>query len=409
MLQLVAALHLIEPLLLLQPLAVFALQGLAQPLLQSAAASLEAARQQHRPVMGRQGAVDHQGGGGGCRLGIPAAVNAGAAAAEAELFIAEGRQPGLPALPELLPGGLVQRVHRCGQQRLGGMAFLPRQLQRQGRADALIGAGQGAAQRKRQQAELAAPVGEGFVAGGWAACQRRRWAVAIAGADRPQPRLLIAHLAGGRHYTAVCIEQEQIAAAPHQLHHQAALNRLTGALGELQLHHPLPARLLQPHQGQAAEAVLQLLGQGAALTTAGGWLDRQQPRRLSQPAQLEPGATLQAAESQLQGVGIGLACLLEAAGQQLRPQLPEHRLQAGEVHRLEGQRSHGGGIGCGGAPTLQGRARSRDGSGGLLRRQAVPDHRSEWCRQGHPRGGPAAAASADLALDLGHHPRSPQR
>ena len=197
---------------------------------------------------------------------------------------------------------------------------------------------------------------EGFIAAGRLARQGWRWAVGIAGGDGPQPGLLLPHLTGRRHDASILIQQEEIAAAAHQFHHQGAADGLARPWGELQLHHPLPARLLQCHQGQPPQAVLQLLGQGAAVATAGRWRDGEQPGGFGLPAEFQPCAPLQAAKAELQGVGIGLLGFLEAAGHQLRRQFRQHRPQGGEIHGLEGQGGHGGdGMGSRGAPTLQAR------------------------------------------------------
>jgi hypothetical protein len=94
--------------------------------------------------------------------------------------------------------------------------------------------------------------------------------VGIAAADRPETGLLLAHLAGGAGDPALAIEHKQVAVASHQLQHQAPADRIAGPRRELQLHHPLHGLLTQPHQGQAGEAMLHLLGQGAAIAPAGG-------------------------------------------------------------------------------------------------------------------------------------------
>ena len=104
---------------------------------------------------------------------------------------------------------------------------------------------------------------------------RRRRQVGVAAADRPQAGLLLAHLAAGPGDPPLAIEHKQVAVAAHQLQHQAPADRVPGPGRELQLHHPLHALLMQPHQGQAREAVLHLLGQGAAIASSGGRGDRQ--------------------------------------------------------------------------------------------------------------------------------------
>ena len=104
--------------------------------------------------------------------------------------------------------------------------------------------------------------------------------------------------------------------AAHQLHHQPAQHGLTGTPGEAELHHPLPALLLDFDEGQTPEAVLELLGQGAAIPLAGWRRDRVQPRRFRLPAELEPVDAAEAAQADLQGLGAGLLGLLEATWQQ---------------------------------------------------------------------------------------------
>ena len=179
------------------------------------------------------------------------------------------------------------------------------------------------------------PAGKALLAAGGLAAQGWGRAVGIAGADRPEPRLLLAHLAGRGHHPALLIQQKQIAVAAHQLQHQPALDCLAGAGGEAELHHPFPASLLQRHQCQTAQAVLQLLRQGAAFSLAGWRLDGMQPRCFRLPAEFQPEPLLQGAKAQLQGVGISLLRLFKAARQQQRLEFRYHRPQAGEVHGLE--------------------------------------------------------------------------
>jgi hypothetical protein len=75
--------------------------------------------------------------------------------------------------------------------------------------------------------------------------------------------------------------------------------------------------LLQVHQSKTTQAVLQLLGQGAAFSSAGWGWDCKQPRGFGLPAQLQPVAPLQAAETQLQALAVALLGLLKTARHQL--------------------------------------------------------------------------------------------
>ena len=112
------------------------------------------------------------------------------------------------------------------------------------------------------------------MAGGLAG-HRGRWAIGVAGADRASPRLIGAHLATQGDHPPLLVQQKQIAVAAHQFQHQAALEGLARPGGEAQLHHPVPAPLLQAHQGQTAQSVLELLRQGAALPLARRGRDQQ--------------------------------------------------------------------------------------------------------------------------------------
>jgi guanylate kinase len=140
--------------------------------------------------------------------------------------------------------------------------------------------------------------------------------------------------------------------AAHQLHHQALLQRFPRPPGEAEAHHPLPARLLEAGEGQAAQAVLELLGQGAALPLAGGRCNGVHPSRLGLPAELEPLDAVQMAQAQLQAVAAALLRLLETAGQQQAAPLAHRSPQAGEVHRLQPRHCQRR-VRQGGAPTLQ--------------------------------------------------------
>ena len=131
------------------------------------------------------------------------------------------------------------------------------------------------------------------------------------------------------------IQQQQIAVPPHQFHHQGALDGLAGAPGKPQFHHPLPAGLGDGAQGQAPQAVLQLLGQGAAIPKAGWGGHAVNPGCLGLPTQLQPMDPLQAAQPDLDAVGSGLLGLLKAAGQEMATPFTEYSLEAGHIHWLQ--------------------------------------------------------------------------
>ena len=217
------------------------------------------------------------------------------------------------------------------------------QLQGQGWADALVALQQRLAERQGQELQAAAPVRRRFARVGRIGLQGRWWAVGVATGNRPQPGFVRLPLPAQGHHTPLALQQKEVAVAAHQLYHQRAADRFTGTGGKAQLHHPLPAVLIDRHQRQAAQPVLQLLGQGAALTAPGGRVDRQQAWRIRPPAQLQPVATIEGAKAELEAVGAGLLGLLEAARQQLRPQLGEHRPQGGDVHGLERPGGQGSG------------------------------------------------------------------
>ena len=343
------ALHLVEPLLLLPALGLLLGQGLLEAQAQAQGALLQAAAVQLPAVVGLQEPIDLQGlrcqalaglGLAGLEVGrqrlnprrllllrfcsrirplLPAAVGRGLAGAEGKRLARQHRQPALPAAMQLLPLGFAQLVHGTGQQVRSLRGLVAGQLQGQGRADALIGLAQGPAQGHRHQAQPPPPVGIGLGGPGRLALGRRRRQIGIAATDRPQPRLLLTHLAGGAGDPPLAIEHKQVAVAAHQLQHQAAANRVPGPRRELQLHHPLHPLLLQSHQGQARETVLHLLGQGAAIAAAGGRGDREEPGGFGLPAQFQPVAADEAAETQLQGLAIALLGLLKPARQQQGP------------------------------------------------------------------------------------------
>ena len=270
----------------------------------------------------------------------PAAVIAATPFAVLEPLLLNRQQPASPVAVQGLPVGGLEIRHGPLQQRQPVLDFNPiDQLPGQARADALVGVLQGPLQRQGYQAEAAAPVVEGFLASGRLAGQWWRGAVGVAGADRPQPRLLWPHLSPGRHHPSPFIEQEEVAAAAHQFQHQPALIGLPRPPGEAQLHHPLPALLFDRHQRQTPQAVLQLLGQGAALPLPGRSTDAVESGCLRLPPQLDPPTPLQAPQGQLQGVGIALLGLLKAARQQAAPQFGEQGPQGGCIDRLD--RRHG--------------------------------------------------------------------
>ena len=134
---------------------------------------------------------------------------------------------------------------------------------------------------------------------------------------------------------ALLIQQQQVAVPSHQLQHEHPLDRFPRALGKPEFHHPFKTTLVELHQSQLAEAVLQLLGEGAAAAAARGRVDLHQPRCFCLPAQFQPHHPLEAAASQLNRCRVRLLGLLEAAGHQLWAQIPEHRAKRGEIHWLQ--------------------------------------------------------------------------
>ena len=250
---------------------------------------------------------------------LPAAIGRGLAGTERKRLARQHRQPALPAAMQLLPLGFAQLVDGTGQQVRRERGLVAGQLQGQGRADALVGLAQGPPQGHRHQAQPPPPIGVGLAGPGRLPPGRRRRQVGVAAADRPQAGLLLAHLAAGPGDPPLAIEHKQVAVAAHQLQHQAPADRVPGPGRELQLHHPFHALLMQPHQGQPREAVLHLLGQGAAIASSGGRGDRQQAGCFGLPAEFEPVAADEAAETELQGLAIALLGLLKPARQQQRP------------------------------------------------------------------------------------------
>ena len=142
---------------------------------------------------------------------------------------------------------------------------------------------------------------------------------------------------GGGDHPEIAIQQKEIAVTTHQFEHQTPFGRVPGAAGEDQFDAALPALVLDGNQRQALEAMLQLPRQGAAIALARRCPDRQQPRRLRQPAGLQPLHPIKVAQGQLQGVGVTLLGFLEAAGQKHLAQLGQDRPQGGGIHRLQAQ------------------------------------------------------------------------
>ena len=286
--------------------------------------------------IGGQAPVDPQGL---LRAGFAPAAVALRLDLPAELLPCHGGEPLAPELPKLLPLGWAEPAH------LELPPARRQQLTQQGRAHSLVGVPQGLLQRQGHQAQPSLPALEALLEPRWLAGQGRRGLVGIARADWPQARLLWFHLAGQSHHLALAIQQQQVAVAPHQFHHQPAQHGLARAPGEAKLHHPLPALLENFHQGQPPQPMLQLLGQGAAIALAGRRRDRVQTGRFRLPAELEPVGPAEAAQAELQGVGAGLLGLLEAAGQQQGPPFSQQRPQGRHVHCLQARGGHGQGRG----------------------------------------------------------------
>ena len=122
---------------------------------------------------------------------------------------------------------------------------------------------------------------------------------------------MLTHLTPGTDHLLAFIEQKQIAVAPHQLQDQLPLFWGIGPWGKTQVHHPLPGQLFKPDQGQAFEAVLELLGQGAALAQPRRWFDGMKPRAIGLPVEGEPQALLQGAKGQLHAAAFSLLGFLK--------------------------------------------------------------------------------------------------
>jgi hypothetical protein len=137
------------------------------------------------------------------------------------------------------------------------------------------------------------------------------------------------------------MEQEEVAVAPHQLQNQLAFDRFPGAGREIQGDHPFPALLAHGHKGQAAEAMLNLPGQGAPFPLPRRRWDRQESGGFCHPAQLKPLEPTKVAKGQLQGVTITLLGFFKAAGHQNIAELPHQGAEGGGIDGLEAWRGSG--------------------------------------------------------------------
>ena len=176
---------------------------------------------------------------------------------QGELLTLELVQPERPAFKQVAPVACIQAVHR-------GVQVLAGELQSKGWADPLIGLLQGLAQRDRNEREPLLPA---FKALRWIRSQplqHRGWAVGITGRERAHAGLMVPDLSPKGNDPALLIQQQQVAVPSHQLQHEHPLDRFPRALGKPEFHHPFKTALVELHQSQLAEAVLQLLGEGAA-------------------------------------------------------------------------------------------------------------------------------------------------
>ena len=143
---------------------------------------------------------------------------------------------------------------------------------------------------------------------------------------------------------AMFVQEEHVAVTPHELQDQYALDRFARSLCQMKLHHPFESDLVQLHQSELPEAVLQLLGQGAAAAAARRSLDLHKAGSIGLPAEFKPDHPFQAAEAQLDRARVRLLGFLEPAWHDPLTQVPEHRSKGGEVHLLEadwdGHREH---------------------------------------------------------------------
>ena len=146
---------------------------------------------------------------------------------------------------------------------------------------------------------------------------------------------MISDLSAKGNNAAMFVQEEHVAVTPHELQDQYALDRFARALCQMKLHHPFESDLVQLHQSELPEAVLQLLGQGAAAAAAGRSLDFHKAGGIGLPAEFKPDHPLEAAEAQLDRPRVRLLGFLETAWHDPLTQVPEHRSKGGEVHLLE--------------------------------------------------------------------------
>ena len=201
------------------------------------------------------------------------------------------------------------------------------------------------------------------------------WRIPITGADRPNPGLVIADLAPQSNHASLLIKQQQIAVTTHQLQHDHSRDGITWTRRQLELDHAFIALLHQPDKGHLAQAVLNLLRQGASCSLARWRRDLNHAGCFRLPAEFQPNHSLKTAKSQLKRRAVGLLGFLEAAGQQLWPQISQHRPQGGEIHWLQ--------LWLGAHPRLKRTDYSAGPCNGIDGRGAGPahrDHRSQWCR-----------------------------
>lgn len=108
---------------------------------------------------------------------------------------------------------------------------------------------------------------------------------------------MVADLPAQSNHPLLFVQQEQIAVAAHEFEHQGSLHGFSRSAGKAKLHHPFESSLIQFNKGQLAEAVLQLLGEGASAPHARWGLDLNQPRGFCLPAQFNPHHSAQAAKA----------------------------------------------------------------------------------------------------------------
>ena len=146
---------------------------------------------------------------------------------------------------------------------------------------------------------------------------------------------MLTNLSSQSNDAALLIEEQQVAVPSHQLKHEDSVNRFTRTLGETEFHDSFKSALVEFDESQLAEAVLQLLREGAAAAAARGRVDLDQPRGLGLPAEFQPYHPFQAATAQLNRSRVRLLGLFETAGHQPWTQIPEHRAKRGEIHGLK--------------------------------------------------------------------------